>query len=134
MSKGMMKLFHNGNEKPRIVSMAAWSPSFDPGNNVIIAGVSGKIIVPVWMLFTGTHTVSAIPTVNVRSDGGAGDNREKMLLDTYTPQLQYGQSLFIDYGMSLFRVMGAGEGIKVYTSGTANGTYTITLGYYLVDP
>lgn len=134
MSKGIMKLFHNGGELPRIVQLAKFSPSFVPSNTTIIAGVANKIIVPVWMMLMATHTAAASPQIIIRGIDGVGSSREKVMLDTFLPELVYGQPVFIDYGISLFRVFDVGEGIRINVQTTANGTYSITIGYYLVDP
>ncbi len=134
MSKGMMKLFHNGGELPRIAQLAQFSPAGVPSNTTILAGVANKIIVPVWMMLMATHTAPASPQIIIRGIDGVGDNREKMLLDTFLPELAYGQPIFIDYGISLFRLFDVGEGIRLNVQDSSNGTYTITLGYYLIDP
>ena len=134
MSKGMMKLFHNGGEKPKIVQLTQFSPAGVPNNTTIIAGIANKIIVPVWMMLMATHTGPSEPLVNVRGINGVGDNREKMLLDTYLPELAYGQPVFINYGLSLFRLFDVAEGIRLNVQTSSNGTYSVTLGYYLIDP
>jgi len=133
MSKGMMKLFHMGGELPRIVHMPAWAPAIT-SNNQFLDGVSGKIVVPVWLSLMIWKSAAATPTYDIRGENAVGDNTGKYLLRNWKPSdARYGQPIFFNFGLSFLGVLGDDEGVRIYGTNPNSSIAILTMGYYLVN-
>jgi len=122
---GIARLWDVGKGNP----LVAGPINFESGDEtkVVLAGVSGYRIVPVWV-YIGEYGVEA-PVIVITIDGNVSGN----LIFKTGIRASFHQGQTVNFHGGLFNLLNRGEGVDATIENTALPTFWyITMGYYLV--
>lgn len=101
-------------------------------DTVMVAGVAGYRIIPVWLAIWGTGTTVSMQ-FSLRRDNALGANNEGTVLHKGELDTTYMQPNFFNFGGSAWSSVPAGDAleIRLYGDSSASNLHA-TVGYYLI--